>query len=93
MVGFTAVFFVVLVAAIGIAYGLNFFLRLGPWRSLGYAMLAIAAFLIFCASGLWEDATTHEWGWLAPIFATILISGWALIQIGHFLWRRWKNKP
>lgn len=88
MVAFTSVFLVVIVSAIGIAYGLNYFLRLGPWRSLGYAMLAIAAFLIFCASGLWENATAHEWGWLAPIFAIILIAGWAFIEIGRLIWGR-----
>lgn len=93
MIAFTTVFFVILVAAIAIAFGLNYFLRIGPWCALGYALLAIAAFLIFCASGLWEDATAHEWGWLAPIFAAILVGGWVCIQIGRIAWGWWKNRP
>lgn len=80
-----------LVAATGIACGINYFLRLGPWRSLGYALFAVAIFFIFCASGVWADAAKHDWGLLAPVFALMLLGGFICLRFGQRIWNFWRS--
>lgn len=92
MAAFFSLFCMCLVAATGIACGINFFLRIGPWRSLGYALFAVSVFLVFCASGMWQNASRHEWGILAPVFALMLLGGWASLRFGQKIWLWWQEK-
>ncbi len=92
MSAFFALLCMCLVSATAIACGINFFLRIGPWRSLGYALFAVSVFLIFCASGLWADASRHAWGVLAPVFALMLLGGWTSLKFGARTWTWLREK-
>ncbi len=92
MAAFFALFLVCAVAAVGIACAINYFLQIGPWVALGYALLGVAAFLLFFASGLWDGATRHDWGPLTPVFAIFLIGGFLSIKFGKYLWDWWKKR-
>lgn len=87
-----ALFLVSLVAAIGLACAIQYFFIPGPWRSLGYAMFAVALFLAFWASGLWQDASRHDWGFLTPVFAFMGIGGWLSLKFGKKIWDYWQNR-
>lgn len=89
---FFAILCMSLVAATGIACGINFFLCVGPWRSLGYALFTVSIFLIFGATGMWDGAMRHDWGILAPVFALMLLGGWACLKFGHRIWLWWQSK-
>lgn len=92
MAAFLALFLVSIVAAVALACAINFFLRLGPWRSLGYALIGVGMFLIFCMTGVWEGANRHDWGPLAPVFALMLFGGWACIKFGKHALKWWRSK-
>lgn len=81
-----------LVAAIAIAFGLNFFLKTGPWRAFGYSLFAICIFLFFAASGMWADAARHDWGVLTPVFALMLVGGFVFLKFGKRIWLFWQKK-
>lgn len=93
MAGFFAVLLVCLVAAIGIACAINYFLACGPWRALGFGLFGVAIFMLFAASGMWVNAAPHDWGKLAPVFAFMLIGGWFCLKYGARLWTWWKQRP
>lgn len=80
------IFLMSLVAVIGMAGAINYFLRSGPWRSLGYSFFAVAIFMLFCASGIWEGAPKQDWGWLTPVFALMLVGGWVCLKFGQKIW-------
>lgn len=81
-----------LVAAIALSCAINYFLRLGPWHSLGFAMLAVGIFLLFSMSGLWDQTERHNWGALTPVFALMLLGGFACIKFGKKAWEFWQRK-
>lgn len=81
-----------LVGAIGFACAINFFLRLGPWRSFGYGLFAVAVCLVFFISGLWENGSRHAWGPLTPVFAIILLGGWVSLKFGKRIWEWLREK-
>ena len=92
MAAFFALFAVCLVAACALACAINYFLQTGPWRALGYGLLAVAIFLIFLASGLWDGASNYDWGPLTPVFAIMLAAGFLSIKFGKRIWLWWKEK-
>ena len=73
------IFGVLMMACAGVlaaGCAINFFWRLGPKRSFAYGGFFVGVFLLFWASGLWEGASRHSWGVLAPIFALIMALVW-----------------
>ena len=92
MIAFFGVFLVAIVAVCATACAINYFFRLGPWPSLGIAMIAVSAFLLFCVSGLWADAHRHDWGALTPVFALMLLGGFLCIKFGKKIWAWWQRK-
>lgn len=91
MAEFFALFFVFIVAAVGIACAINYFLDCGPWRALGFGFFGVSIFMIFAASGMWVSASRHDWGRLTPIFAFMLIGGWVFLKFGKKIWL-WQEK-
>lgn len=82
MAGLFGVLMMAGAALVAAACAINFFWQLGYKRAFILSGLFIGVFLIFWLSGLWEGASRHSWGVLAPAFALILCSSWLVI---HFL--------
>ena len=82
MAGLLAVLMMAVVGMVAAAFAINFFWQLGYRQAFTLATLFIGVFLLFWASGLWEGASRHSWGVLAPLFALFLCSLWLII---HFL--------
>lgn len=98
MFAFLALFFVSLAAMIGIACAINYFWRIGAWKSLAGGVFTVAIFLIFWASGLWEGASRHSWGPLTPLFfliivATALVAAAAALLVHLSLRKKQAKKP
>lgn len=83
---------VCLVASCAIGAAINYFLQTGPWRAWGYGLIAVGAFLFFFATGLWEGASRHDWGPLAPVFALFLIGGFLCVKFGKRAWDWWQKR-
>lgn len=76
MAGFFGVLMTVCAAAFAAAFAINFFWRVGAGRAFACAGILIGAFLLFWASGVWEGASRHSWGVLAPFFALLMAAVW-----------------
>lgn len=82
MAGLFGVLMMAFAAVIAAACAINFFWQTGCKRAFTLAGIFIGVFLLFWLSGLWEGASRHSWGVLAPLFALFLCAIWLLI---HFL--------
>lgn len=91
MAEFIGVFFMGLAGALALGCAINYFLQTGLSKALGYGLFTVAIFLLFCMSGLWDGASRHAWGPLAPVFALMLIGGWFSLKYGRKLWSIFKK--
>lgn len=89
---FLALVCVCLVAIFAITCAIIYFLQIGFFRALGYALIAMGAFLVFLASGLWDGASNHSWGPLAFAFAFMLVGGFLCLKFGNKAWLWWKKR-
>lgn len=92
MAVFTALFLICLTGALGLAAAINFFLQTGFSRAFGYGLIAIAVFMLFAVSGLWEHSSRHDWGRLAPMFALMLCAAFVSIKFGRSIWSWWLKR-
>lgn len=76
MAGVVGVLMMACAGLFAAACAINFFWQIGYKRAFAYAGGAIAAFLLFWSSGIWEGASRHSWGVLAPTFALLIIGIW-----------------
>lgn len=92
MAEFIAIVAVIFIAIIAITCAITFFWQIGPWSAMGYAAFMVAIFLVFWASGLWQNASRHSWGTLTPIFILMIGGGGALVLLGRFCWSYYRNR-
>lgn len=63
-------------SAIACACAINFFWQSGMRRAFAMSGVLVCVFILFWASGVWEGASRHSWGVLAPLFALLLGAVW-----------------
>lgn len=86
-------FFIILISAaaiVGIAAAINYFWRTGYRMACGYASFFVGIFLLFWASGLWENAARRGIGALFLMFAAMLATCAIVVLIGVRIWNKRK---
>lgn len=92
MIEFLGIFFLALAACAGVASAINFFWQTGLAKAFGHAAFVTGIFLLFWGLGPWEGASRHSWGKLAPLFALMLVLGWAGVYLATRLFVSWLKK-
>lgn len=67
---------------VGAACAINFFWQIGYKKAFFWAAFFVIMFLLFWVSGVWEGASRHSWGVLAPLFAFMLCLAWLAVKFG-----------
>ncbi len=86
-----AVILVSLASVLASACAINFFWRTGIKKAAGIASFFVAIFLVFWASGLWQENTPRAMGSLVPLFVIILGIGWLVVLIALKVYFRHKK--
>lgn len=92
MAEFIALLFMGIVAVLAGAFAINYFWKIGPASSIGYAAFFVVMVIVFGLSGIWIGASRHSWGVLAPLFAVMLGAAWLFVKFAPNIWNFLKKK-